>query len=93
MKLKPIEYSSNNFSWSGNTGVTFITDLCGQGSLYRPLYDDACDVGFEVRSVKTDRGVTFVLVEITQNDPREWVFHSVDGYDRTGKYKIRVLNT
>jgi len=94
MKIFPIEYASKEFTWTGNNGVSFLTDLCGpNGQLFSRLYDDACDVGFDVRSEKTGRAVTFVLHEQTNSDPCEWVFHSVDGFARFGRYTIRVLNT
>jgi hypothetical protein len=93
MNLTVPQYTSRQFSWTGNNGAAFLTDLAGRGQLHGRLYDDAEDRGFIVHSMKTGAAITFVLAEVTRGDPCEFIFHSIDGRGKTGKIKIRILNT
>lgn len=93
MKLQIPQYSSDLFSWKGNKGSAFYTDVCGRSELYGRMYDDAEDRGFEVVSKRTRKKITFVLEQITETDPCEFIFTSIDGFGKYGKYKIKILNT
>lgn len=59
MKFNVIEFPSKMFTMSGTTLVAEASDM-GNRHL-QPLYDDACDVGFAVRSERTGKVVTFVM--------------------------------
>lgn len=93
MKLPIPEYPSSLFDWHGNVGCAFYTDVCGRSSIYNRLYDDAEDRGFAVVSKRTGKKITFVLEKITEGDPCEFIFKSIDGFAKYGKYKIKILNT
>lgn len=59
MKFNVIEFPSKMFTVSGNKLVAEASDM-GNRHL-QPLYDDACDVGFAVKSERTGKVVTFVM--------------------------------
>jgi len=92
MMLNPPQFSSDRFSWKGNEGRSFKTDVAGLGPLYGRVYDDACDLGMQIVSTKTKSVQLFVLTDVTQSDPCEYVFESVDKVG-CGKFKVRILNT
>lgn len=62
-------FNSNRFTWNGHTISTEASDLqaTGEGSLFAPIYDDACDVGFQIVSEKSSQVATFFLA-YTQRD-------------------------
>ncbi len=55
-------HDGNVFHWSGNRGVVDASDLSCGGT--RPIdgrvWNDACDVGFRVKSQRTGNEVLFV---------------------------------
>ena len=59
MKLTLVEHSSRQFSWTEKTLVSEASDLDNR-HLER-LYDDACDVGFSVKSERTGNVIVFVM--------------------------------
>lgn len=71
MKFNVIEFPSRMFTVSGKTMVAEASDM-GNRHL-QPLYDDACDVGFAVKSDVTGKVVTFVMTS---------PFHTGEGEDR-----------
>jgi hypothetical protein len=64
MRLTLVEHSDKQFTYSAKdkTLVSEASDLDNR-HLER-LYDDACDVGFAVKSEKTGNVVTFVLSDV-----------------------------
>mgnify|MGYP006957753019 CR=1 FL=1 len=89
MKLSIPSYSSDLFSWYMGNGYTEISDLpCAPAACQ--VYDDACDVGFNVRSERTGKVMLFTLSEVSQDkegDISDWVYVSTNG-----KHKIVVVN-
>lgn len=81
------EHASSLFTWRGKVGIADASDL-GPGWAEQ-IFDDACDVGFRVKSQKTGDTRVFILARTitAQNDLVEWVFE-----DTTGAFQIRVLN-
>jgi len=73
MKLTLVEHSSNQFTYDKRKKlmVSEASDLDNR-HLER-LYDDACDVGFAVRSEQTGNVVVFVMTS---------PFHTGEGEDR-----------
>ena len=60
---------ASSFVWNGSTkGVAEASDL-GSYDFTRPVYDDACDIGFVAASA-TGRKLLFTLVKELR-DPRE----------------------
>lgn len=61
MKLNVIEFPSSMFTWS-NEGRSACAEASDMGNRHlQRLYDDACDVGFKMKSEKTGEVVTFVM--------------------------------
>jgi hypothetical protein len=92
MKLEIPIYSSDMFSWENGCGVAERSDftaLAGKfGPLYSRVYDDACDVGFNVESERTGKLMTFFPV---------WDEDGYDGEmevftDQDRKFTITILN-
>ena len=87
-------YPSKVFTWNRNSGCTDVSDLSVYTSpQWSQLFDDACDVGFGIRSDRTGHVVRFSLgrEEFSgHGEDREvvgWNFLSM-----CGKYKIFVAN-
>jgi hypothetical protein len=77
------------FAWEGNVGACDRSDLGPKGMCDR-IYDDACDVGFYVRSHKTGKYVLFVLHHQEPTKDSEvgaWHFSS-----QCAKFNIVVFN-
>jgi hypothetical protein len=61
MRLTLVEHSSNQFSYS-NHNKTLVAEASDLDNRHlERLYDDACDVGFAVKSEKTGKVVVFVM--------------------------------
>ncbi len=61
MKLPLIEFSSKQFTLSAD-GKTLISEASDMENRHlQPLYNDACDRGFAVKSERTGNVVVFVL--------------------------------
>jgi hypothetical protein len=89
MNLTVKRFQSSDFRWESNKGMTNASDLgldvFGTG-LFKPLYDDSCDVGFEIRSSVTGKVIRFAF----DNDSHEehcWSFVS-----ECGKYEVVIFN-
>ena len=63
MRLNLTEVSSDKFT-VGKNKKTLFSEASDLGNVtHQPLYDDACDVGIAIRSVKTGILITFHLTE------------------------------
>ena len=61
MKLKLVEHSSNQFTYVSEKKV-FVADASDLDNRHlEKIYDDACDVGFAMKSEKTGKVITFVM--------------------------------
>ncbi len=75
------EHSGRRFTWTGRVGVADESDL---GSPYfSQVWEDACDVGFRVRSHATSKVITFVYHRIVRpsgddSDNYALVFRAID---------------
>ncbi len=62
-----------------------ISDL-GDINIFSPLYDDACDVGFSIKSSYSGEVITFSLVSerkhIVENEVICWTFKPVGHTDK-----------
>ena len=93
-------YNIKQFTWSGVNGCQEVSTLEHSEWLRtmcdRPwdaVWDDACDVGFEVQE-KHER-VLFLLSRIERNadgDVTCWVFKSHDCRGMDGRFTITVYN-
>ncbi len=65
MKFNVIEFPSDMFSWMRTpTGMELIGEASDMENRHlQRLYDDACDVGFAVKSKHTGAVVTYVMVK------------------------------
>lgn len=61
MKLRIPLHSSDMFSWDGKHGCANASDFGGKPIADR-VYDDACDVGFDVVSVNTNKVLLFTYL-------------------------------
>jgi hypothetical protein len=88
MKLHIPTFKSDIFSWKNGVGSAEVSDFRGS-DLFSRVYDDACNVGFNVQSVRTGKVELFTL-ETAQRDPdddvTEWEFSSKEGH------KIIIFN-
>ncbi len=71
-------HDGSMFFWHEGHGSVEASDFLKQ--IDAPVYDDACDVGFKVRSHKTGRTVLFTLSETLKTrdgeDTAGWVYTS-----------------
>jgi len=88
MNLTVKRFQSSDFRWDSNKGTTNSSDLgldiFGTG-LFKALYDDACDVGFEIRSSLTGKVIRFAFDE--NSNQHRWNFVS-----ECGKYEVVIFN-
>ena len=77
MKLTLVEHSSNQFTYDASKKllVSEASDLDNRH--LELLYDDACDVGFAVRSEQTGNVVVFVMTSPFHNDDELAGWHYV----------------
>ena len=75
-----------------------VSDAKGIG-LFRPIYDDACDVGFLIHNLKTDKTITVSLLkEIRDNEGEilRWDFipsnRDVRVHPKLANYKFVIYN-
>lgn len=75
-------YSGARFTWNGDKGTTFISDLVEKRwEVFSGLYDDADDIGFWIRSHRTGVKKLFTLVESPKDNEGEtisWVLKCDD---------------
>lgn len=74
------------FDWRDREGAVDASTLAANGdgrAWMARMYDDACDVGFVVRSHRTGATRTFFLAEelvsTSQGETYAWRFRSADG--------------
>ncbi len=88
------------FMWHKGVGVAAISDMSRPGDrrdmIFGRLYDDACDVGFAVRSHLTGKLVAFYLDREDRDGSGEdiygWNFLPVDLKLRDAGYRILIIN-
>jgi len=94
---------SNLFSWDKESrmlvGEISTLQANGQGNLYGQIYDDACDVGFQIRSRRTDETVVFYLadeVRTEEQDDQVWIFlpvaECIRKNPKLAEVSVHVLN-
>lgn len=91
MKLTVPIHDSNRFTFNKktNTFSAEASDL-GSGTLFSRYYDDACDVGFQMRSGRTGKIVDFILMDIEKGTEGEIVaWHFEDNL--LGPCELRVV--
>ena len=73
MKFNVIEFPSDMFSWQRTpTGMTLVGEASDLGNRHlQPLYDDACDVGFAVKSTHTGAVVTYAMSRVMKDNEGE----------------------
>ena len=96
MKLTPAFLSSVRFSYSKND-YTFYAEMSDlpRRFIFRPLYDDAADVGFAIVSRKTGNVRTFSLVEEKQDGEGDilwWGFICVNPGRNEPITKVKIFN-
>lgn len=75
--------SSKLFTWSAKNGTAEHSDL-GRPNVFQQIFDDACDVGFAVKSEKTGKVETFYHYDVNYSghgEDREiagWKFYNQD---------------
>lgn len=97
MKLKIDEISTKELTWwpEDNQFSGYISDLSRRHFNHsRRIWDDACDVGFELKSAKTGKSVIFALEKVdtdAEGDIGGWWFtgHPFHEY---GKIKVLLIN-
>lgn len=89
---------SSLFSFKDNKFSAFASDLTGH-ELMRQIYDDACDVGFAIKSDKSGQIVKFHHAETfrnADNDITHWTFNITPDHARNpelAKLSVVVFNT
>ncbi len=81
---------SSRFSYEPRTKtfVAEVSDFNEGPNLFSRVFDDACDEGFQIESVKTGTCVAFTFREVQTDDEGEvqaWVF---DAYNPRGNPKL-----
>lgn len=95
-------FESDRFSYNPVTGTLVAEDSTLRGplnsrlglSLCHPIYDDACDEGIAIRSVKTGRVVRFYLSHIDKDregDTAGWNFKPISEDARWVPVDLSVL--
>lgn len=87
--------STDMFFWHPEMGM--FTQEVSSLNGFQPgqLYDDACDLGFQLISSRTGEAMPFYLHETVSNDEGEvleWVFHSASRDPRLAKLQVCVQN-
>jgi len=83
MKFKVIEFPSSMFSWQReSTGMILVGEASDLGNRHlQPLYNDACDVGFAVKSTHTDAVVTYAMSEVkkdAEGEIQKWLYEPTE---------------
>lgn len=99
MKLSLITFPSSLFTYSKHAN-----NLCAEASdlanrHLQPLYDDACDAGFAVKSVVSGNEITFHLSEVKKDAEGEvtsWEYQMTPQCERKfpecGKMTATIFN-
>jgi len=99
MTLPLIEFSTDNFTYHAQA-QTFVSEASEMENRHlQRMYDDACDVGFSMKSSKTGRVVVYVLVDTVIDDDdgiQYWIFEptaeSVRKHPECVGTKVKVFN-
>jgi hypothetical protein len=97
MKLPLTIVDSRSFTLNHDNMTCEISDL-GNADIFRPIYDDACDHGFQIRSHRTGKIVTFYLKYVfrREGDITHWTFaplaEDVRKNQRLAEYFVTVWN-
>jgi hypothetical protein len=75
------------FTWKGNHGVAERSDF---PIMHTQVWSDACDLGFMVRSQRTDKLVLFTLIDRTYDAENDLISTLYTSY--CGKYIIAIYN-
>lgn len=97
MKLNLIEFPSSMFTVTGHQLSAEASDM-GNRHL-QPLYDDAADVGFAIKSDKTGNVVIFSVVDVKRDGEGElqyWTYAAtadcIRKYPECRKVQVLVFN-
>jgi len=78
MRLNIIEFSSNQFTYNA-ADKTFTSEASDLDNRHlQQIYNDACDVGFAMKSDKTGEVVTYVMNSVKKDeegDVEYWTYH------------------
>lgn len=78
-------YQADQFKpWRERKGVAFLSDLTGPlrdwREWYKPVWSDACDVGFWVQG-RGPEPKLFIMMEHESDNAQAWTFRSEDGFE------------
>lgn len=82
-------HSGSLFTWTGNKGVVEASTLGPQHT--GRVWNDACDGGFNVRSPRTGKVITFAYAHAVGRSIGEieaFVYRAIDG----SNFEVHVLN-
>jgi hypothetical protein len=82
MKLKLVEFSSKQFTYTHVNKILVSEASDMENRHLQQIYDDACDVGFAVKSETTGNVVTYVMSEVLKNGEGE-----IEGWKYTPSYE------
>lgn len=71
--------AANLLTWEGNRGVAEISDFGRFVKLDDRVYDDACDVGFDLWNPKSGRTLLMTLADTKvddEGDTQVWIYRS-----------------
>ena len=95
MKLQIDQISTDQLGWTPehNQFSAYISDLSRAFNPLKQIWDDACDVGFELVSARTGAVVVFTLERTDKDRDREvagWKFRGfAPGFDHL---KVLLIN-
>jgi len=92
MKLEIPSYPSTLFTWHQRYGVAECNDLNGGPRIHGRVYDDTCDVGFNVVSSKTGKVMLFLFEKDVRGEDMDAELISTEYISECGKYRISLLN-
>jgi len=70
-------FNTNEFSYKNRKFTAEASDFKGRfQSMFKQIFDDACDEGFELKSARTGKVVEVILVETVRydNEIQFWMF-------------------
>ena len=92
MKLSIPRHNTKLFTWVADSkcfvgeASTLARPMC------RPVFDDACDLGFELVSEKTGKAITVYLSKEMKNAEGEVVSWNFTPAIGTGEFTVKVFN-
>ena len=91
-------YSAASFRWHGKEGTAEISELnpgahyTGRRGIDARVWNDACDVGFIVRSPRTGNEILFTFEKVSDNDGEvtHWLYR---GYGpENSEFTVIIFN-